>query len=264
MKKLLKVIVGIVVILFLVVTGLVLFLLGPTVEKAVETIGPKAIGAELTLEKLRIDPLRGTVQLKGLFIGNPPGFASDSAVKLKQFRIDVALGSLLTDTIVVKQILIDAPEFTYERTLKTDNIQAIQKNIAAYTAREETLEEEPAAEEAAAKKPAGKKVIIEHLLVKDGRVNVKIYGFPTAPIPLPDVEKTDIGKQEGGTTWAAAGQEIVAVIYDAISGAVASMGTVSGDALKDAGGITTEAGKILGGTAGDALKGIGGLFKKKE
>ncbi|MDH3982372.1 MAG: AsmA family protein [Kiritimatiellaceae bacterium] len=282
MKKLLKIILGLLAVLVVALVCLVLFWLGPTVKKSVETVGPKALGTEVTIEKLRIHPLLGTVQLKGLHIGNPEGFTNPSAVALKEFKVIVSLRSLLTDTVVVKEILIDSPEFTYERKLKTDNIKVLQKNIEAYTAKEEAseaeleqqIEQEKAEGEQPTDKPA-KKIVIERLALINGKVNAKISALPTAPIPLPDIEKTDIGKDDGGTSWAEAGKEISTTIYDAIFGAVSSVGGIAGDALKGAGGSAVDAGKAAGDTvkdagsavidsASDAVKNIGGLFKKKE
>jgi hypothetical protein len=270
MKKLFKILGGLVVLVLIAVVCLVLFWLGPTIRKTVETVGPKAIGAPLTMEKLHIYPLRGIVQLEGLFVGNPEGFATESAVELKQFKVDVSIRSLLTDTIVVKEILLDAPVFTYERKLKTDNIAAIQKNIEAFVGEREAPspetpaeEEKPDEEQEAPKKPA-KKVIIERLTVKDALVRAKISALPTAPISIPDIEKTDIGKADGGTSWSAAAKEIGSTLYDAILGAVSNIGDAAGDALKDAGNAAMDAGGAAVDTAKETMKNIGGLFKKKE
>ncbi len=265
MKKLLKILGATVAIVIIAIICLVLFWLGPTVKKTAETIGPKAIGAPLTIEKLSIFPLRGTVQLRGLFVGNPEGFSTESAVELQQFKVDVSIGSLLTDTIIVREILIEKPVFTYERKLKTDNIAAIQNNIAAFTAKEEEAApaEEPTEEKKPSDKPS-KKVIIERLVVKDGLVKAKISALPTAPIPIPDIEKTDIGKKEGGASWSDAIREIISTLYEAITGVVGNIGEAATDAVKDAGGALKDAGDATLETATDTIKNIGGLFKKEE
>jgi uncharacterized protein involved in outer membrane biogenesis len=269
MKKLLKLIGGLLAILIIVVVCVILFWLGPTVKKAAETIGPQATGAPLTIEKLHIFPLRGIVQLKGLVVANPPGFKNANAVTLKQLTVDISIASLLTDTIVIREILIDSPEFTYERKMKTDNIAAIRENVQAFKDKkagapteQPPIEQKPAPEEppkeekAPSEKPA-KKVVIEKLRVIDGVVRAKVPGLPTTPIPLPDIEKNDIGKEQGGTSWAKATTEIGSTLYDAIIHAVSNVGGMATDALKGAGGATVDA-------ASSAAKSFGGLFKKKE
>lgn len=272
MKNVLKLLLGIIVILLIAVVCLVLFWLGPVVKKSVETIGPKALGTDVTVEKVLIKPLRGTVQINGLFIGNPEGFKNPSAVELDEFRIIMDIKSLMTDTIIIKELLIDRPQFTYERKLKTDNIKELQKNVEKFAG--EPSEEKPEKEEKEEKpkkdKPA-KKVIIERLAVLNGKVLAKISALPTAPIPLPDIEKTDIGKEDGGTSYAKAAGEVISAIYGAIVDAVAGIGGAAVDAGKAVGGAALDAGEaakdageaVLDG-AGDAVKSIGGLFKKDE
>jgi hypothetical protein len=278
MKKVLIITGSLLVILIMVAVCLVLFWLGPVVEKTIERIAPKAAGVAVDIEKLYIYPLRGIVELNGLFVGNPEGFANESAVELKSFRINLDLSSLFTDTIIVREILIESPVFTYERQLKTDNIKEIQKNVAAYAAeREQEAEADKAkdpAEADKAKDPAeagesgeelpAKKVIIEKLLVRDGKIKAKISALPTTPIPLRDIEKTDIGKEKGGTSWSNAGKEVISVIYDAILGAVSNVGSMAGDALKSTGDAAVGAGESVIETTADAVKSFGGLFKKDE
>jgi uncharacterized protein involved in outer membrane biogenesis len=271
MKKLLKIILGLLAVIVIAVVCLVLFWLGPTVKKAVETVGPKALGTEVTIEKLRIFPLRGIVAMDGLFIGNPEGFANPSAVELKEFKIVVSLGSLLTDTIIVKEILIDSPTFTYERKLKTDNIKVLQKNVAAFTAKEaaeEAIEEQEIEQEKVAGKESddkpAKKVVIKRLSIINGKVNAKLSALPTVPISLPNIEKNNIGEKRGGISWSQAGKEIGTTIYDGILGAVSSLGNVAGDTLKGAGGTAKDAGGAVMDSASGAVKSLGGLFKKEK
>lgn len=239
-----------------VVACIVLFLMGPAMQKTIESIGPEIIGAPVTMEKLRIYPLTGTIRLTGLVIGNPDGFATDHVLSLTHLKIHVAMTSLRSDTIIVKEILFDAPEFTYEKRMNTDNITVIRDNIKDYANRWETTKAEPKPATPTQGKPekGGKKVIIERLLLRDGWVKAKVPYLPTAPVPLPDIEKSDIGKKTGGTTWSAAAEEIISILDDAILEVVASLGSA-------AGGIIKETGKALGEAAGGVVKGIGNLFK---
>ncbi|MCF7849443.1 MAG: hypothetical protein K9M45_11390, partial [Kiritimatiellales bacterium] len=160
MKKLFKIIGLLVVVLIVAIVCVALFWLGPVVKKAVETVGPQATGVAVTVEKVHIRPLRGLVTIDGLFVGNPEGFANPSAVELKEFKVAVNLRSLMGDTIIVKEILIDAPQFTYERKLSTDNIKEIQKNVEAFFGGAGKPAEEPKpgepAKEPKEKKPAKK------------------------------------------------------------------------------------------------------------
>jgi len=268
MKKILAII-GVVILVLVVV--LVLFL-GNIIKAGIETAGPKIAGVPMNVEKVKVNPLTGMVHVRGLIIGNPEGFKTESLMELGEFKLDVALGSLMTDTILIKQILIEAPEITYEKGLRSSNISTLMDNLAP----EETGEEK-AAEEPEEKKAPAKKVVIEDFQLNNAKVHATItaMGGKKMTVPISNIQMKDIGKETGGTNIKEVVSEVFAALSDSIVKAVASSGDIAGDALKgatgtlqDAGGATGDALKDVGGTATDAAKGaadslkkgIGGLF----
>ncbi len=221
----------------------ILFLFLNTIVKAgIETMGPKMVQAPVTVESVDLSPFTGSGSLKGIVVGNPEGYKTESAFKLAEVRVNVAISSLLSRKIVIQEIFVDAPEITYELGLGESNIGRIQKNIAEFTG--------PAAEgEApAAAEGDGKKVQIDEFLVKDGkiRVSAKVLGGAAAPVPLPDIHLQGIGKDEGGTSPGEAAKKIFSAITDGIFGAVKGVG-----------------GAVTDGVSG-LIDGVGGLFKKEE
>ena len=261
MKKILS-IVGIVILVLVVV--LVLFL-GQIIKAGIETVGPQVAGVPMTVEKVRVNPLTGKVHVKALIIGNPEGFKTDSLMELGEFKLDIALGSLFTDTVVIKQILIDAPEITYEKGLRSSNISTLLDNLAP----EEQPEEEVAEEPKEKKKAPAKKVVIEDFQLNNAKVNVTLValGGKKMTLPLPSIQMQDIGKDSGGTDIKEVISEVFGSISDAVVKALASSGDFAGDALKDAGGAVKDVGGAATDAAKDAAgalkKGIGGLFGKE-
>lgn len=254
MKKILLIVGVVIVVLFIVVA----LFLGNIVKAALETAGPKIAGVPITVEHVRVRPLTGKIHIKGLIIGNPEGFHTPSAMELGQFKANIKMGSLFTDTIVINEILIEAPEITYEKSLRSSNLSTLQDNLAPNKTGEPALEED-------AKKPkekaADKKVIIEDFQLNDAKVHVTItaLGGKKMTLPLPDIQMTDIGKDTGGTDIQEVISEIFNSITTAVGDAVTSSGAVAGDALKDAGGKLKDVG---GDAAGSIKKGLGGLFGK--
>lgn len=221
---------------------------------SVETKAAKLLAFDL----LSIEPLKGIVGISNLRIDNPKGFANEHLVKLQQFTLNLDPDSMVTDTLLIKEIKIEKPRVSYERQIKTDNIKMFQETIeGAFARREEVMDK--AEEELDVKAGEGQKVIVEHLLVKDGIVKAKISALPTAPIPLPDIEMKDIGKEEGGATLGEASSKIFTAFYDAIIGVVANTTGIAGDALKGAGAFTFD-------TLGNLTGGVGDLvgFEGKE
>lgn len=260
--KALKIIGSVILVLVVVILLVVSFGLGGIIKKAVTTVGPKALGAPVELQTVRVSPFTGLVHLKGLVIGNPEGFHTDSAAQIGEFKVQVELASLLTDKIVVKEILIDGPQITYEKSLKSSNFTELQKNVEAFAGpKEEAPADEPAVEEPADKKP-GKKVQIDKLLVQNGKVKISITALKgkEMTVPLPKIEKEGIGADKDGATMAEAAKEVWGSIMDAVKSAASG----GGDLLKDVGGaVGEEAGKAVDSVkegASSLLKGVGGLF----
>lgn len=271
-KKILAII-GIVVLVLIIV--LVSFL-GNIIKAGIETAGPKIAGVPMSVEKVRVNPLTGNVHVKALIIGNPEGFKTESLMELGEFNLDMSLASLFTDTILIKQILIDEPQITYEKALRSSNFSKLMDNLAPAEKPDQKTEEQPEKE-----KGPSKKVIIEDFQLNGAKVHVTItaLGGKKMTLPLPDIQMKDIGKGTGGTNIKEVVSEVFASIRDTVLKAVASSGEFAGDALKDAGGMIKDAGgaatdtvKDIGGTATDAAKGaadslkkgIGGLFGKGE
>lgn len=259
MKKVLW-ITGIVVLILVVV---LMLSLGRIIKAGVNTAGPKLAGVPVHLEKVVVNPLTGLVRIKGLVIGNPEGFNTPSAMELNDFRLNIKLSSLFSKAIVIEEILIDAPQITYEKGLKSSNLSTLQANLAP--AKTETPAPEAAPEK---KKGAAKKVIIDDFQLNGAKVNVTItaLGGKKMTLPLPDIQMKDIGRNSGGANPA----EVISEVFDSISKAVveavASAGDITGDALKGAGGAATDAAKgatdAAKGAADSIKKGLGGLLGK--
>jgi uncharacterized protein involved in outer membrane biogenesis len=260
MKILKRVLVTVAVLLVVVLVVVVLFL-GQLVKTAVERVGPQFAGVEMSLESARVYLLLGDIKLTGLVIGNPEGFKTPSAVELAQFVVDIDMGSLFTDTIVIKKIHIDGPQITYERGLKTSNLTQIQENLAP--AEEKPKKEESEAPKEKSDKPA-KKVVIDDFFLENGKVSVSIAlaGGKKLTVPMAPMHLTDIGKDSDGASITDIVNEVYGAIMASVGNAVSASGDLAGDALKGAGGMATDAAKGAGGAAGDAAKGATKGLKK--
>ena len=211
--------------------------------------------ALLAFEHLSVEPLKGLIQIINLHVGNPPGFAHDNLATIDLLRIEIDPDSIQTDTLLIEDILIDTPNIAYERQLSTDNIKTLQASVeAAMVKRADTLENPEAKPEPAptSEATAEQKVIIGHLLVQHGKVKAKLSALPSAPIPLPAIERRDMGKEEGGVSMTDTLSTLGTLFYDAILGAVSSLTGFAGDALKGVGSFTTG---TLSAATGDIFTG---------
>jgi uncharacterized protein involved in outer membrane biogenesis len=144
--------------------------------------------------------------------------------------------------IVVREIRVESPLITFERGKEGHNLDAIQRNIAAYVARSGG---------ASQARPSGaasgaRRFVVERLSIRGARVtmtNPALRGQGLT-FDLPDIELTDIGKRQKGLR----ASEIADVVTGAIISRIAQKMLTSIELLRK------------GGVEGavDALK---GLFK---
>src|SRR5204863_1175523 len=114
MKKLiLRIALG-VVILVIVALVVVFFSLNSIVKRGVETVGPKLTQVDMRLKAAELSPLSGNGRLTGLFVGNPQGYQTPSAIQVGDIKVGLQISSVMSDTLVVDQVNIQAPELTFE------------------------------------------------------------------------------------------------------------------------------------------------------
>lgn len=268
-----KILVGLLVVLVVLMVA-ANFFLGSLVKNAAEKIGPSVVGVPIKLDKAEFRLLRGRVSLKGFALGNPEGFHTDKAIGVGEVTVEFVPKSIFTDTIVVKRVYVNEPQINYEMGLGNSNIGKILDGLSKGK-EAETKKEEPKPKS----EKAGKKVVIEDFLVEHGQVKIaaKMTGGVGAPIPLPPVHLTNIGKDEGGASLVDVIRKVFGAIFSSITNVVTGAGklavegvtAVGGAAVDGAsavGGAAVDGAKAVGDAAGKALKGIGGLFsgEKKE
>jgi len=260
MKKVLLIIGAVILILVVVL----MLSLGQIIKAGVTTAGPKLAGVPIQLTSVVVNPLTGMVRIKGLVIGNPEGFNTPSAMELSDFKLKIKMSSLFSKAIVIEEILINEPQITYEKSLKSSNLSTLQANLAP----KETAAKPEAAPAPEKKKGAAKKVIIDDFQLNGAKVNVTItaLGGKKMTLPLPNIHMKDIGKNSGGANPAEVVSEVFNSISKAVVDAVSSGGEMAGKALKDVGGAATDAAKgatdAAKGAADSIKKGLGGLLGK--
>lgn len=221
MSKLIKgIVIGIPVVIVAVIVVLY-FSFNLIVKNGVETIGPEVLGADVVLQKVNISMFSGKGQLKGLVIGNPEGFQSESAFKLNEVRVAVDLFSVLSNKIVIDEILIDSPEITYETSGGKNNIEALLENINDFVG---TSKDGDAESKEDASQESGKKVQINDFLVSNASVNLSatILQGEKLTLPLADIHLEDIGKGDEGVSMSDALKKVFAELNKNIAGAVAA------------------------------------------
>lgn len=230
------------------------------IQANIEKYGSEITQAEVTLDKVELDLTSGKGTLRGFKVGNPQGFQTPSAFQLGAVSIQIDIGTITDDPVIIKEIVIDKPDVTYELSGDGNNIDALRNNVDAYM-------EKYGLKGDGAKKDddGGPKLIIENLYIRGGTVNVSatILKGKSMTVPLPDIHLKDIGKKEGGATPGEVADKIMQSIGDGASTAVSSLGIGKTlDSLsKTLGGAAKSVGEGLSSGAEKTGEMIKGLFK---
>jgi hypothetical protein len=252
-KLFIKIIIGLVVLLIAVV--LVVFLsLNTIVKKSVETIGPQLTKVEIKLGRANISPLSGSGQLTKLFVGNPEGYKTPSAIQVGDIKVKVNIASVLSDTIKIESINIQSPEIAFEGGLRGSNIGKLLDNLNSGSG---GGGEKPATEAAKPSGKSDKKFFVRDVVVEGGKIHLSATGLggEELTVPLPPIHLQNIGSEKQGVTAAELARQILRPMLAGVTKAVADGVT---DLGKGVGAVGQEAGKNVEKITG----GLKGLFKK--
>ncbi|MEJ2689048.1 MAG: hypothetical protein P8130_03705 [Deltaproteobacteria bacterium] len=190
-----KVLIGIGVLLVIAAVAITLVVenLGTLIKKGIETAGPAILQAEVKVDKVAISLSSGSGELDGFMVGNPAGFTTPYAFDMDRIKIQLDPKSLTTDTVHIKQILIEGPRINYEGAIGKSNLNQLQANAEAYIAKRGGSKEK-----VAKKGKPGKTVIIDSLKITGGEasLSMNLLQGKKVTVPLPVIEMKDIGKEQ--------------------------------------------------------------------
>jgi uncharacterized protein involved in outer membrane biogenesis len=209
--------------------------LDTVVQSAVEQVGSDATGTRVTLGEVDISPTSGSGALRQFCMTNPKGFEEGDAFKFEEVSVTIDLSTIASDPVVIKEIVVQAPEITYTIGGGTSNMDEIQKNVDDYATSEE------GSGSGGGDGDEGPKLIIEHLYLRDGTVIARApeLSDETVSAPLPEIHLTDIGKDGNGATPGEVARQTMAAVVDSAKSAVGSVEIKA--LLQDAGEMADEA-----------------------
>ena len=249
-----KIIGGIVVDLIVIIgiaVGVLYFNLDKVIITAVEQYGSEVTKTDVVLKEVDLDLTSGKGALKGFSVGNPEGFDEDHSIRFDSVAVEVNIAETTDKLIHIREIRVDNPSIVYEVNQTTNNLDTIRNNVDAFLKEKglsggETTETDSTEE--------GPKVIIDNIFIDGGLVTVKaaMLGNQKVEGRLPNIQLSNIGKDEGGATPG----EVAAKIIDEIMGKAMNVITDLGIG-KNIRTLLTNAGDLVNKTGvGEATKGV--------
>ncbi len=126
----LKTVIGIVVLLVVAIAALPVLLSSDFVRGKIEALASEQLDAPLKLDEIRLSWFGG-LTIRGLALGNPPGFSAGRFVSCAEASGGIALWPLLRGEIHLKTIRLDRPQLLVERAADGRwNFASIRKGAA--------------------------------------------------------------------------------------------------------------------------------------
>ncbi len=214
------------------------------VRQAMVTYGSEMTQAKVTVGGVSISALNGNGRISDLSIGNPHGFRTPHAFKVKELRVAIDPGSLAREVVRIHRIAIIAPDIIYEKGERLTNFDALQKNIAAHLG----SGGKSSAGAAQTGKPA-KKMIVGEFVIQGAKAHAaaSFLGGAMIDVTLPDLRLHDLGKAQGGMTSAELGQEIAGALKKQLSLAIRfdQLGHLGKGAGEAGGQVMRKVGKLF-------------------
>ena len=211
---------------------------------ALEHYGPDVTGTPVHVAEVKISPRDGQGRVRGLEIGNPPGFGAPRALRLVTARIALDPATITADVVHVRELVLDGAEVTYERGSKVTNLDVIQERISAYVKRVQAADDADGARGGDKPRSERRRFIVDRLVIKGVHVTMTsaVLKGQGLGFDLPDLELADVGRRRGGLT----GSELAEVVASALQQRIAQKLLTNLDYLRK------------GGVEGalDALKGL--------
>ena len=101
------------------------------VKMALEHYGPDVTGVPVKVGEVKLSMRDGRGSLKGVEIGNPPGFSSPRAARLGEISVALDPATIRAPVVRVHEIVIDAPLITYERGKGATNLDLSRRTSRA-------------------------------------------------------------------------------------------------------------------------------------
>jgi hypothetical protein len=220
MKKILTTIVLILVGLILVTVIVIGVYLGQIVKKVVNTYGPQMTQTTVSVDTVTLSLLTGSASIKGLVVGNPPGYKSANAISVGKVAIGLDPMTVFANKVVVRSIRLESPAINFEGgVMSGNNLSKILDNVSSSGSKSG-----PASTNAAPAPTSQKKLEVDDILITGAKADVLI----TSPVQrevnvtLPDIHLTNLGTGPDGITGADLTRQVLNAITSKTLETVAS------------------------------------------
>lgn len=233
---------------------------GVILEGTINSVLPKFLGVPTTVEDVDVSILSGKVKILNLEVGNPEGFNSPYMFHMDSLNIDVAVRDFFKGICHINKIHVIGPHVWYHQKLTSNNISTFLGMLEErFPVADGNAKEEKSTKKN--KKSSQMPVVIDHFLLDEGTVGIKIGAG--VEVPLLKVELKDVGRDGAFMPIQIVGVLVKAILSSVVS-AVGNVGELAFDGVSAVGGAAVKGVSAVGGAAIKGVvsigKGIGSIF----
>jgi len=205
------------VVLLLVIIGVGVFLynsIDPIVKSAIEKYGSEITGTKVSVGSVDISLKSGLGTIRDVEVHNPKGFSSAAVFRLAEITVDLDVGSLKKDPIVVDEVIVLAPEVHVEVAANGQtNIGVVKDHVDAFRVGSAASRKQEAGYE--------KKFRIAMFRFEAGRVDADAVAVGAGAFEeeISPIRMQDVGGAQGGSPDAI-GKEVTNALLGAAKSVV--------------------------------------------
>ncbi len=217
------------VLLILTILAVVIigFSLNSIAKTAVEEGGTFAMGVDTHVEGVNVGFISGKFGVDNLRIANPEGFEAPEFFSLKTAKLEVDMGSVSGDTIVIPEILIDGITLDIEQNSNGSNYATILDNLKRFESEDSGGESTPSdtPPDSGEPKPPGQdqKFVVRKISMSNIVANVKVDVLGKQSefsVPVPAFAMENLGNSDDSQSIA----DILSTIMQGLLDSVAENG----------------------------------------
>lgn len=227
MKKILIALVVIVLVVVLGIVGLVavgLSQIDNIMKMGIEKGGTYATGVDTTVTSVDVSLTKGTFDMDGFMLANPPGFDTPHFIALADTNVTLNTSATSTQVITLSNLTLSGIDLILDKGANPSNYNAVLNNLKRF----ESGEKGPPPAESEAMK-----VVIDSLVIED--VGVRLANMPgigavagDVAVRVPRIELQNVGKDNPMSMGEVIGLVVKTVLAASIE---AGGGIIPGDVL---------------------------------
>jgi uncharacterized protein involved in outer membrane biogenesis len=202
----LKIVSGFVLVIIAAILVITLSLDG-MIKSGIEENGSELLQTPVTVDNVSISLFGGSGVISGFAVQNPEGFSNEPALYIQEISMNMDIWSLFSDQIVVNEIMVKSPDLFFEQIGAGVNLKKLNDNM-----------------DLASEESSETSLIIEHLLVEDGKVTVStsLERERKTEVSIAEFTLNDIGRDGNNTIKQTVRQVLKPLLQKAITEALKS------------------------------------------